>query len=128
MRRDISPDLMFLSETKNPDAFVLRKLDSSAYQYLLIPPEGHGSGGLALFWKQELNLTVRTYSKNYIDVSIIYEGKELYATFIYGDTDKSKRKQLWDHLTTLSYGRDSPWFLSGDFNDIMGTRKSLEAP
>jgi len=124
MRKDISSDILFLSETKNPDDFVLRKLNSVDYpNHLLVPPEGHGSGGLALFWKAAVDLSVTTACKNYIDVKISYENKEFFATFIYGDTDNLKRKKLWEELTCLSTVRDSPWFLTGDFNDIIGNQE-----
>lgn len=63
MRKDISPDILFLSETKNPNDFVLRKLNSVDYpNHLLVPLEGHGSGGLALFWKAAVDLSVTTVS------------------------------------------------------------------
>ena len=48
----------------------------------------------------------------------MYEGNLSYATFVYGDPDKKKRKQSWDYLTALALIRDSPWFVSGDFNDM----------
>ena len=73
-----------------------------------------------MFWKPEVNLLVITASKNYIDTLIKYEGKEFYATFIYVDTDSTKRKQTWDELTSLSTIINSPWIFFGDFNDITG--------
>lgn len=88
-----------------------------------MPPEGHGRGGLALFWKAGINLSVLKACKNYIDTEITYEGKTFHSTFIYGDTDKTNRKQTWDDLAALSSSRNTPWLLSGDFNDITGNQE-----
>lgn len=52
-----------------------------------------------------------------------YEGKKFYATFIYGNTDKMKRRAMWNHLLELKMVRDAPWFLSGDFSDIINDQK-----
>ena len=47
--RKFRPDIMFLIETKNPNDFVLRKCDQLGYEeHHLVPPTGHGAGGLAL--------------------------------------------------------------------------------
>ena len=124
IRKRFSPDIIFLSETKNPNEFVLRKCSSLDYPHSsLIPPTGHGACGLALFWKQGIDLVVLSFCKNYIDTEIMYENKRFFATFIYADTDYLVRRQLWNELTTLALSRDSPWFLSGDFNDILNNQE-----
>lgn len=63
-------------ETKNPNAFVLDKLKHLGYEYYdLVPPVGHGAGGLALFWKQEIKLEVIEANANLIDTQVEVEGK-----------------------------------------------------
>ena len=92
MKRDIFPDILFLMETKNPDSFVMKKTKQLQYENsYLISPIGHGAGGLALFWKPEIKLQVLSSSANCIDTNIEFEGKNFFASFIYGDTDKPKR-------------------------------------
>ena len=118
--KKFDPDILFLLETKNPNDVVLKKLDHLRYDCnLLVPPTGHGAGGLALFWKQELNLQVLNSSPNVIDTVIEFEGNRFYASFIYGNTDRTQRRNLWDHLLDLSNARDEAWFITGDFNDIL---------
>lgn len=69
--KKFDPDILFLLETKNLNDVVLKKLDHLRYECnLLVPPTGHGAGGLALFWKQELNLQVLNSSLNVIDTVI----------------------------------------------------------
>ena len=120
IHKRFSPDILFLSETKNPNDFVLRKCDSLDFKNsLLISPQGHGSGGLALFWKQGINLTVVDSCKNFINVQIKYENKLFQTTFVYGDPEPIQRRNTWTKLTNDAANRDEPWFLIGDFNDIV---------
>ncbi|XP_024014912.1 uncharacterized protein LOC112088843 [Eutrema salsugineum] len=120
IRRKLFPDILFLSETKNADAFILNKLKSLKYDHHhLVPPHDICGGGLPLFWKQDLNLEIISSCANYIDTSIRYEGKLLFITLVHGDPERSKRKAVWDSIISLSSLREAPWFLTGDFNDIL---------
>lgn len=116
-------------ETKNPTEFVLGKLAELGFEYHdLVPPTGHGAGGLALLWKQEIKLDVLDATPNLFDTSIEYQGKLFYASFVFGDTDKNKRKLLWNHLTSLAISRDSSWFITSDFNDLLSDEEKLGGP
>lgn len=116
-------------ETKNPDDYVLSSLNWMNYpSHLLIPPHSPGGGGLALLWKQELTVTILETCQNYIDTQIKAAGKSFYATFLYGEPDRSKRKALWEILTNLGKAREEPWFLSGDFNDIIDASEKQGGP
>lgn len=105
------------------------KLEKLGYSNLkTIAPHGVAGGGLAILWKDWLQLEVISSCKNYFDTRITYEGIVSYATFIYGDTDKRKRKQTWDYLVSLALLRDAPWFATGDFNDIIGNNEKQGGP
>ncbi|XP_013583274.1 uncharacterized protein LOC106422427 [Brassica napus] len=82
-------------------------------------PIWHGAGGLALFWKQELHLKILDSSPNVIDTIIVFEGKKFYSFFVYGNTDKKLRQNLWDHLLGLALSREDAWSVTGDLNDIL---------
>ena len=111
-------------ETKNPNTFVLDKLKHLGYEYYdLVPPTGHGAGGLALYWKQEIKLEVIEANANLIDTEIEVEGKRFFASFIYGDTDHHQRRNLWDYLVSLTEERDAPWYITGDFNDLLSNEE-----
>ena len=107
-------------ETKNPDDFVMKKLEIMRYEHHhLVSPTGHGAGGLALLWKQELNLNVLDSNAHVIDTFISFEGKQLYSSFVHGSTDKNQRNQLWDVLVTKTTIREDAWFITGDFNNLL---------
>lgn len=129
LKRAIFPDVMFLMETKNPDAFVSSKTEALRYENShLVAPMGHGAGGLALLWKQEVNLEVLNSNANCIDTRIVFEGKVFYSSFVYGDTDRPKCRQLWEHLLSLNAIREAPWFLTGDFNDLLNNEEKDGGP
>ena len=107
-------------ETENPNDFVLKKLEQLGYEsHHLFPPKGHGARGLALFWNSKINIDVMYSNANLIDTYIEYEGKAFFASFVHGDCDKKQRRLQWDHLLNLASSRDSPWFVTGDFNDLL---------
>ena len=127
--KEVDPDIVFLSETKNLHKVVARKTERLGFSYLkTITPHGRGGGDLALLWKEGINLEIISSCKNYFDTKLIYEGNQSYATFVYGDPNKKKRKIIWEYLTALTLIRDSPWILTGDFNDITGNSEKEGGP
>ena len=56
---------------------------------------------------------------NEIEAIIEYEGKRFHSLFVHGSTDRNQRNLLWDQLVTKSLVRDEPWFVTGDFNDLL---------
>lgn len=116
-------------ETKNPDDFVLTKLQSLGYSdNTIVSPLNPGSGGLALLWKQHIELEVLSASPNFIDTHVKAEGQSFYASFIYGEPDKAKRKAIWNQLSDLGKNREEAWFLTGDFNEILNSAEKQGGP
>ncbi|KAL1208842.1 hypothetical protein V5N11_010520 [Cardamine amara subsp. amara] len=116
-------------ETKNPDDFVLSTFSWMGYaSQHLVSPISPGAGGLALFWKQELEVEVLLSCPNFIDTRIKAEGRSFYATFLYGEPDRSKRKQVWEQVKILAENREDPWLLTGDFNDIVDASEKQGGP
>lgn len=103
-------------------------MDLGYEEHKLIPPTGHGAGGLALFWKQEVKLTVMFCNANVIDTMIEHQGKVFYASFVYGNTDRAQRNLLWNHLLISAETRDAPWFLTGDLNDLLCAEEKVGGP
>ena len=74
--------------------------------------------GLALYWRNSIDLDVDTYSKNYID-AIVNKGKEdaWRLTGFYGEPITHKRYESWDLLCNLNNLMKLPWLCAGDFNE-----------
>lgn len=111
-------------ETKNPDSVVLEKLQFLQMEkYHIISPHSPGGGGLFLGWKSDIELTILSTTKNYIDTMISHKGVAFKTTFVYGEPDHTKRQEVWKEISNLKDSTGSPWFLTGDFNEIVDNRE-----
>ena len=81
------------------------------------------SGGLALFYNNDFNVSILFESNRLIDVAASYKGKTIHLTFVYGDPVPKKRDYVWERLTRIGVTRDNPWFLIGDFNELRNNNK-----
>ena len=115
-----SPDILFLSETKM-DLKRIEKFKWILNMPNLIVKSCRGlSGGLALFWRKEVDLTVKSLSRYHIDAVIKEEdGREWRFTGIYGDPKVEERDKTWKLLRILKNKYKKPWLCTGDFNEIM---------
>lgn len=78
-------------ETKNQDEAVNSELQWMGYKFnFTLPPDGL-SGGLALLWKEDLDLEVIQSSPNFIDTKLTIQSKSSYITFVYGHPQTQNR-------------------------------------
>ncbi|KAA3474025.1 expansin-A1-like [Gossypium australe] len=84
--------------------------------------EAEGSReGLCLTWKDDIVVTLRSYSKWHIDV-LLWEDciqKEWRFTGFYGSPYSKDRNSVWSLLNRLSQGNNYPGLVAGDFNEIL---------
>lgn len=59
---------------------------------------------------EEQHLTIQ-----YTDKSI----DDIFITSVYAKCNLEERRELWDSLESISNTINGPWFIGGDFNDIM---------
>ena len=91
----------------------------------MVPKEGHG-GGLVLFWKSSINLTVEDSSKYYIDVCINKNTvQEWRFTGFYGEVETARRSEAWDSLHSLNHHPNTPWHCARDFNELVRQDEKL---
>ncbi|KAL3812349.1 hypothetical protein ACJIZ3_013617 [Penstemon smallii] len=118
--RDFNPQFIFLSETRSKG----RKIDFLKNKFDLngVSVDSRGkSGGLALFWRKDVNVVLQSLSINHIDVHILEDDNPTgwRLTGFYGEPDISKRKKSWDLLRRLSGMSNLPWVCIGDYNAIL---------
>lgn len=93
--------------------------------HFLVSPHGQRGGGLALIWKEHVEVNILSANHNFIDSKIKFKETELFCTFTYGAPEVGNRQAVWDTLSNLSSSRTGAWYLTGDFNEIINnTEKS----
>lgn len=94
----------------------------------LVSPQGHGGGGLALLWNQDIEVEPLYSCKNFIDTKVKAEGKSFYITFVYGEPDHTQRQRVWEEIREHVGNRAEPWLLTGDFNEIIDASEKQGGP
>ncbi|KAF7133357.1 hypothetical protein RHSIM_Rhsim09G0070000 [Rhododendron simsii] len=114
------PSIIFLMETKNNKVKMetIRrslKFDNSSY----VDPEGL-SGGLALWWTNNLEVEVEFASRNLLHVIITDKAiPSCWATtFVYCCPTRSGRELVWNKIKRIAQSEVLPWLCMGDFNQV----------
>lgn len=78
-------------------------------------------GGLALFWMDELEVSVQAMDAHFIDYWIKEndEGCSWRMTGLYGWPEGRLKHQTWELINRLGKDNKDPWLLGGDFNAIL---------
>ncbi|KAK8597085.1 hypothetical protein V6N12_065561 [Hibiscus sabdariffa] len=96
-------DIIFLSDTKQKKKRYLEKIrmNMKINNAFYVEPESI-AGGLALWWSNDVKLSVLHYDKNLIDTKISISGEsKWFGTFIYAPPYTEEKHKFWDSLTTL---------------------------
>ncbi|XP_024012343.1 uncharacterized protein LOC112086786 [Eutrema salsugineum] len=118
-----SPGFMFLSETKNDRFFLQNMQVSLGFDNLhTVDPIGN-SGGLALFYSKDFPVKLLFSDDRLFDVETLIDGNRVFMTFIYGDPVVKNRDYVWERLNRIGISRSGPWFIIGDFNEIIGNHE-----
>ena len=115
-----SPDVMFLMETHLDDfpAECLRRRLKMDHKEVV--RSSGKSGGLIMFWKKEIAISLRHKTENYIDVFVGSGQDEFWRlTSLYGEPRWKDKHLTWSRLRDLKSIVDMPWMVIGDLNEIM---------
>ena len=98
-------------ETKNSDDVVRKELDWLLMENdYIVSPHSPGGGGLYLAWKKEVEITINSFTNNFIDTSVSYKGTSFHATFVYGEPDHTKMHAVWSEISDLQRTSERPGF------------------
>lgn len=114
------PTIVFLMETK-----VLKyKLDSLkvklGFQNLFFVDGVGQSGGLVVFWKEDLSLSIQSFSHKHINAWVISEENTKWMlTSSYGHPMTNLRMLGYNILKALRDLNPRMWLCNGDFNELL---------
>ncbi|XP_075659257.1 uncharacterized protein LOC142629162 [Castanea sativa] len=121
------PSVVFLAETLADEASlkeVQRNINFDNLFYVEKNPRG--GGGLALYWKNSIDVHVDSFSKYHIDSIINKGGDEAWRfTGFYGEPATHKRVEAWNKLRLINTRHDLPWLCARDFNEITRSSEKL---
>lgn len=84
------------------------------------------SGGLTIMWKRTIACEVMSFSSNHINVHVLERG--VYAwkiTCFYGFPKRHIRQESWDFFLSLAITFKLPWYVFGDFNDLLNESNKI---
>lgn len=115
------PSILFLCETKAKKRKVDHHRHILAFDYGFIVDAVSRSGGLALFWKNDVSVSVLSSCKNFIHTKVEMNAINFsgYLTGVYGDPVASLRKNVWSSISNLRVSNNKAWLCCGDFNEVL---------
>ena len=124
------PSIPFLAETWVDESGLRKICDELQFDELWVVGRVTKAGGLALLWKNSIDIDVDLASLNHID-AIINQGKvdAWRFTGIYGFPEAYRKPKTWELLRGLNQKFCLPWICFRDFNEILrGHEKLRGAP
>jgi hypothetical protein len=117
--RFYNPEVVFLCETKQKAGYMNKiKWSLGFANGVTVDCQGR-SGGMVLWWKHGVEVSVRPWCQYYIDAVIQTNGKQWRFSGIYGEPRTELRSKTWEALRYLRSQDDIPWLCAGDFNEIL---------
>ncbi|KAG2640941.1 hypothetical protein PVAP13_2KG131416 [Panicum virgatum] len=124
LAKDYAPSVLCILETQIARTRVENLRYSLGYDNSFVVNSNGRSGGLGVFWKNDISLKVIKYSQYHIDTEICERDKEPWRlTFIYGEANRAEREKTWYLLKFIKSHSPLPWICMGDFNEILHPRE-----
>ncbi|KAF8114216.1 hypothetical protein N665_0040s0071 [Sinapis alba] len=103
------PEFFFLMETMNSRNTLVDLKSWLGYDQMYTVNPVNIGGGLALFWKNSVNVNFLYADKNLLDVTVQYEDKLFNLSCVYGNPDSRLRHVVWERLSRFGVNRKSSW-------------------
>jgi len=115
------PDLIFLAETKNQEVVLNRVRKQLRFSNFVLLNSNGLAGGMALFWNDQVKLTMDRSAPEFFDVICIdlMGGDKMRITCIHAPSSIQQRQLFWAELRFICTTNTLPWISVGDFNEVL---------
>lgn len=102
------PAILFLMETRASVGRIEKVRRRLHFQQCFSVDSIGLSGGLALFWNEEVHVQIFSYCQNFIHSSVMVKdsGQVFDCTYVYGNPQFQQRRGLWSRLLALQSSND----------------------
>ncbi|GMP46214.1 hypothetical protein CsSME_00014459 [Camellia sinensis var. sinensis] len=122
LMEDHHPQLVVITETRVGGirgATLCKNLGFPKYHIV----ETHGfAGGIWLLWNDleiHCDIIAQTQQEVHAWIQVLSKPSPWLFSAIYASPILSSRRILWENRTTLANSHNAPWFMMGDFNEIL---------
>ena len=118
--KNISSDIIFLSETKVPIDRIKKYLNSLSFYFLeFVDPRGK-KGGLVVGRKIGVDLEITSKGVNMINGLIFSDpvNEPWLVSFVYGPPSRNNRGPFWEAVEKVGEAFGGGWLCVGDFNHV----------
>ena len=129
--REKAPTVCFLMETRLDKEGFEKIYSNLPFPNRVIVKHPNFGGGLALLWKNDVNLEVINFTTNHILAKVMEEDEyEWYLTRFCGWLEEQQKEKSWRLLAHLKSFVVRPWLAIGDFNAFLNAseKKSRRPP
>lgn len=115
------PTIVFLMETRAPEGRIENIRRRLKFQNCFCVEARGKSGGLALFWTDEVQVQIMSSSQNIIHTSVLVNSSGVLfdSSYVYGNPTFQQRRGLWSRLLAQQIDKHVPWCCLGDFNELL---------
>ena len=123
------PQFVFLCETRQSAKKVSRLRSRLGLRGFCGIDSVGQSGGLTLFWNEQLSVEIKEKKERFIDAHIRASSTDPFwhLTCVYGEPRVKNRHLMWEKLQGLKTRSALPWCVIGDFSEAMWSFEYLSA-
>jgi hypothetical protein len=117
--------MVFLMETKLQKAKMESIRCKLGFENMFVVDSIVKSRGMALFWGEDISVTIQNFSQHNINgvIKNLEDEMPLKFTRFYGHPDIEKMGKAWALFQHLAHFASTPWLCIGNFNKLLEDAK-----